>query len=116
MASVLAVPISVNLLGMDVQISSSVKCRSNHLFTQCGHAYIRAGLCQALDKNKLLEYPIKQLARSKARMPAKLEHPLRALQQQFAYVKGCYREINMSKAQLITLLVLCNPWIARPIC
>ena len=46
------------------------------------------GLCRALDKNKLLEYPIKQLERSKARMPAKLEHPLRVLQEAVRVCEG----------------------------
>ena len=49
----------------------------------------------------------------KARIRAKVEHPLRVIKQQFEHVKVRYRGLAKNTAQLRTLFALANLWMAR---
>ena len=51
--------------------------------------------------------------RCKASMRAKVEHPFRAIKQQFGYTKVRYRGLAKNSAQVLTLFALSNLWMAR---
>ena len=66
-----------------------------------------------LDKDKPLDDFIGQLERTKERIRAKVEHPLRVLKQQFGYVRVRYRGLKKNTAQIVTLFALSNLWMVR---
>jgi transposase, IS5 family len=51
--------------------------------------------------------------RRKASLRAKVEHPFRVIKRQFGYVKVRYRGIAKNAAQVLTLFLLSNLWMAR---
>jgi IS5 family transposase len=53
------------------------------------------------------------LEQVKARIRAKVEHPVRVIKRQFGHVKVRYRGLVKNKAQLHTLFALSNLWMAR---
>ncbi len=50
---------------------------------------------------------------SKASLRAKVEHPFRVIKRQFGYTKVRYRGLAKNTAQLLTLFMLSNLWMAR---
>ena len=54
-----------------------------------------------------------KLGHLKASVRAKVEHPFRAIKQQFGHVKVRYRGLKKNTAQLHTLFALSNLWMAR---
>jgi len=55
----------------------------------------------------------KRSNRALARLRAKVEHPFRVIKCQFGYLKVRYRGIAKNAAQIVTLLMLSNLWMAR---
>lgn len=51
--------------------------------------------------------------RCKARMRAKVEHPIRVIKRQFGYTKVRYRGLAKSSSQVLTLFALSNLWMTR---
>ena len=49
----------------------------------------------------------------KASIRAKVEHPLRVIKRQFGYAKARYRGLAKNAAQVTTLFMLSNLWMAR---
>ena len=74
---------------------------------------MRPGKRRQLDKTKRVEQLIDQLERIKASIRAKVEHPFRVIKRQFGHVKVRYRGLEKNTAQLHTLFVLSNLWMAR---
>ncbi len=72
------------------------------------HVALSPSLRRSLDKDKPLEALIAQLERTKASIRAKVEHPFRAIKQQFGYVKVRYRGLKKNTAQIVTLFALGN--------
>jgi IS5 family transposase len=53
------------------------------------------------------------IERLKASVRAKVEHPFRVLKRQFGYTKTRYRRLAKNAAQVTTLFMLSNLWMAR---
>lgn len=73
---------------------------------------MRPGKRKLLDKTRLVDDLTDQLERIKASIRAKVEHPFRVLKRQFGYVKVRYCGLIKNTAQLHTLFVLSNLWMA----
>jgi IS5 family transposase len=56
---------------------------------------------------------LEQAEKVKASVRTKVEHPFRVIKRQFGHTKVRYRGLAKNTAQLITLLVLPNLWMAR---
>lgn len=54
-----------------------------------------------------------KLEHVKARIRAKVEHPLRVIKSQFGHMKVRYRGLAKNTSQLHTLFALSNLWMAR---
>ena len=63
-------------------------------------------LLQCHNKDKPLDELVEQLERTKERIRAKVEHPLRVLKQQFGYVKVRYRGLKKNTAQITLMGVI----------
>ncbi len=74
---------------------------------------MRLGKRRALDKSDPLDQLTDQVENAKAGIRAKVEHPFRVIKSQFGYVKTRYRGLKKNTAQLVTLFVLSNLWMAR---
>ncbi|MFI8613965.1 IS5 family transposase [Acidovorax sp. NPDC077693] len=72
------------------------------------HVAMRPGSRRELDKDTPLDVLLDHLERTKASMPAKVEHPFRVLKQQFGYVKVRYRGLKKNTTQIVTLFALSN--------
>ena len=70
------------------------------------HVAMPPGKRAALDKSKLLDPMTDEVERIKARIRAKVEHPLRLIKSQFGFVKVRYRGLTKNTAQLTTLFAL----------
>lgn len=68
-------------------------------------------------RRTLPDNPMGQIMRAlyeiKARIRAKVEHPLRVIRRQFGYTKVRYRDLAKNTAQLQILFALSNLWIVR---
>jgi IS5 family transposase len=69
----------------------------------------RKALKQAGEMGDLLH----KAEKFKAGIRAKLEHPFRVIKRQFGYIKNRYRGLKKNAAQIATLFVLSNFWMAR---
>ncbi|HNQ05326.1 MAG TPA: transposase, partial [Thiobacillaceae bacterium] len=56
---------------------------------------------------------VEQLEVVKARIRARVAHPFRVIKRQFGHVKNRYRGLAKNTAQLVTLFMLSNLWMAR---
>lgn len=77
------------------------------------HVAMRPGKHRVLDKSTPMGAILDQLEQSKARIRAKVEHPLRVIKRQFGHMKVRYRGLAKNTAQLHTLFALSNLWMAR---
>ncbi len=77
------------------------------------HVAMRPGKRRAHDKTKPLGRLQDELARIKARIRAKVEHPFRVIKRQFGHVKVRYRGLMKNTQQLHTLFALSNLWMMR---
>ncbi len=77
------------------------------------HVAMRPGKRRALDKHSPMGSELDQLEQVKARIRAKVEHPLRVIKRQFGHMKVRYRGLAKNTAQLHTLFALSNLWMAR---
>jgi len=81
--------------------------------TATWHVAMRPGKRRQLDKSDHGQWLIDQVERVKARIRAKVEHPLRVLKCQFDYKKVRYRGLARNTAQIVTLFALANLWMVR---
>ena len=77
------------------------------------HVVMRPGKRKVLDKNTPMGAIMDKLEQTKARIRAKVEHPLRVIKRQFGHVKVRYRGLAKNTAQLHTLFALSNLWMVR---
>lgn len=70
---------------------------------------MRPGKCRQPDKADPIERITEELEHIKARIRAKVEHPLRVIKRQFGHIKVRYRGLVKNTAQLHTLFALANP-------
>jgi transposase, IS5 family len=68
---------------------------------------------RALDPNDPIDALTDGIERLKASVRAKVEHPFRVLKRQFGYTKTRYRGLAKNAAQVTTLFMLSNLWMAR---
>jgi transposase, IS5 family len=68
---------------------------------------------RALDLNDSIDALTDGIERLKASVRAKVEHPFRVLKRQFGYTKTRYRGLAKNAAQVTTLFMLSNLWMAR---
>jgi IS5 family transposase len=66
-----------------------------------------------LNKRSLLYKAKRKIEYCKAQTRAKVEHPFWGIKRQFGHVKGRFRGLMKSTAQLTTLFALFNLWMAR---
>jgi len=71
------------------------------------------GKRKALDPDRPIDALRDKLERIKASIRAKVEHPFRVLKRQFGYTKARYRGLAKNGAQVTTLFMLSNLWMAR---
>jgi len=64
-------------------------------------------------KNQRARRYAERLEHYKASLRAKVEHPFRVIKRQFGYTKVRYRGLAKNAAQVLTLFVLSNLWMAR---
>ena len=64
-------------------------------------------------KRSLLYRMKRKIEKTKAQVCAKVEHPFRVIKRQFGCVKTRFRNLAKNTAQLVTLFVLSNLWMAR---
>ncbi|GAD23224.1 transposase and inactivated derivatives, IS5 family [Acidovorax sp. MR-S7] len=74
---------------------------------------MRPGQRKALDTSDPRQRLSDEIERIKARIRAKVEHPLRVVKRQFGHVKVRYRGLAKNTAQLHTLFALANLWMAK---
>jgi IS5 family transposase len=74
---------------------------------------MRPGQRKALDRSDPIQALADDIERIKARIRAKVEHPLRVIKRQFGHVKVRYRGLAKNTAQSYTLFALANLWIAK---
>ena len=74
---------------------------------------VRPGKRAALDRSDTLDAILDEIEYLKASIRAKVEHPFRVIKRQFGFVKVRYRGLKKNTAQLTTLFVLSNLWMAR---
>jgi IS5 family transposase len=77
------------------------------------HIAMRPGKRAALDRSDTLDAILDEIEYLKASIRAKVEHPFRVIKRQFGFVKVRYRGLKKNTAQLTTLFVLSNRWMAR---
>lgn len=77
------------------------------------HVAMRPGLRRKLNPFIEPQFIAEQIERAKASVRAKVEHPFRVLKRQFGYTKVRYRGLAKNTAQIVTLFVLGNLWMAR---
>lgn len=77
------------------------------------HIAMRPGKRAALDRSDTLDAILDEIEYLKASIRAKVEHPFRVIKRQFGFVKVRYRGLKKNTAQLTTLFVLSNLWMAR---
>ena len=70
-------------------------------------------LRKALDEDLPIGAIIEARERTKARIRAKVEHPLRVIKRQFGQLNVRYRGLAKNTAQLHTLFALSNIWMVR---
>jgi len=68
---------------------------------------------RALDLKDPIDALTDGIERLKAGIRAKVEHPFRVLKRQFGYTKTRYRGLAKNAAQVTTLFMLSNLWMAR---
>lgn len=71
------------------------------------------GQRRKLDATNKIDALREQIEKLKARIRAKVEHPFRVIKRQFGYVKARYRGLAKNGAQVTTLFMLSNLWMAR---
>jgi IS5 family transposase len=71
------------------------------------------GKRKALDPDSPIDALRDKLERIKASIRAKVEHPFRVIKRQFGYTKARYRGLAKNGAQVTTLFMLSNLWMAR---
>ena len=71
------------------------------------------GKRKALDPDRPIDALRDKLERIKASIRAKVEHPFRVIKRQFGYTKVRYRGLAKNGAQVTTLFMLSNLWMAR---
>lgn len=76
------------------------------------HVAMRPGKRKALPETPLGRV-LDEIARTKARIRAKAEHPFRMNKRQFGHVEARYRGLAKNTAQLLTPSALANLWMAR---
>jgi IS5 family transposase len=74
---------------------------------------MRPGLRRKLNPFIEPDFVAGRLEKMKASVRAKVEHPFRVLKRQFGLTKVRYRGLAKNTAQLVTLFVLSNLWMAR---
>lgn len=79
----------------------------------CWHVAMSPGRRRLLDQTDRLDAIYDQIERLKAGIRAKVEHPFRILKRQFGYTRTRYRGLKKNTAQITTILVLGNLWMAR---
>jgi hypothetical protein len=72
----------------------------------------KCGKVKALPEGALKEATKAEETR-KAKIRARVEHPFRVVKRQFGHVRGRYRGLVKSTAQLMTLFALSSLWMAR---
>jgi IS5 family transposase len=77
------------------------------------HVAMRPGLRSKLNPFIAPHFEALSLEKWKASVRAKVEHPFRVLKRQFGYAKVRYRGLAKNTAQIVTLFVLSNLWMAR---
>lgn len=77
------------------------------------HIAMMPGKRKAMDKSTPLGAILEQLEKTKARIRAKVEHPFRVIKRQFGYTKVRYRRLAKNTAQMYTLFMMSNLWMAR---
>ena len=78
------------------------------------HVAMRPGKRKKLDKvNSPIDALIDKIAKLKAGIRAKVEHPFRVIKRQFGFVKVRYKGLKKNTLQLKTLFALSNLWMAR---
>jgi transposase, IS5 family len=71
------------------------------------------GKRNALDLSKPIDALKDKIEYVKASIRAKVEHPFRVIKRQFGYAKARYRGLANNAAQVTTLFMLSNLWMAR---
>jgi IS5 family transposase len=71
------------------------------------------GKRKALDLSKPIDALKDKIEYVKASIRAKVEHPFRVIKRQFGYAKARYRGLAKNAAQVTTLFMLSNLWMAR---
>ncbi len=71
------------------------------------------GKRKALDVSKPIDALKDRVEYVKASIRAKVEHPFRVIKRQFGYAKARYRGLAKNAAQVTTLFMLSNLWMAR---
>jgi len=77
------------------------------------HIAMMPGKRRALDKDTPMGAVLEKLEQTKARIRAKVEHPLRVIKRQFGDTKVKYRGLAKNTANPVTLFALSNLWMAR---
>ena len=78
------------------------------------HVAMRPGKRKKLDKvNSPIDALIDKIAKLKAGIRAKVEHPFCVIKRQFGFVKVRYKGLKKNTLQLKTLFALSNLWMAR---
>lgn len=77
------------------------------------HVAMRPGKRKRLDLRFKWARMLDEAEHLKASVRAKVEHPFRVLKQQFGYTKVRYRGLAKNTAQIRTLFMLSNLWMAR---
>jgi transposase, IS5 family len=75
------------------------------------HVAMRPGKRKVLDKSTPMGAIMDKLEQAKARIRAKVEHPLRVVKRQFGHVKVRYRGLAKNTAQLHMLFARSNLWV-----
>jgi IS5 family transposase len=86
------------------------RCKANSVRW---HVAMKPGKRRQLNLNDRLDAIYDEIERLKAGIRAKVEHPFRVLKRQFGYTKTRYRGLTKNTAQITTLFVLGNLWMAR---
>lgn len=71
------------------------------------------GKRKALDLSQPIDALNDKIEYLKASIRAKVEHPFRVVKRQFGYAKTQYRRLTKNAAQMTTLFMLSNLWMAR---
>ena len=77
------------------------------------HVAMRPGKRKKLNPFIEPDFIAERVEKMKASIRAKVEHPFRVLKRQFGFTKVRYRGLAKNTAQLVTLFVLSNLWMAR---